>query len=198
MSKYLKIGSVGIAFMLAGAVVYLFWQVNNLKSEKAALEWELITLGAETDTVFIQTEYSISDTVWKRVVKTVYRDSLQIDTVWQDMPIMTGEMSFDTTKIFGQNHNPLSVRVSGRFYYPAEFSHRNWLLIVPEFGRTPQLPVTPRTPRKWGIGLAYAVTSSSANSIGGFGRFKHTSIALYRQVNPNGWMIGLRYEILRF
>lgn len=198
MAKYLKIGSVGIAFMLAGAVVLLYWQVNNLKSEKAALEWELVTVEAETDTIFITGEYAV-DTLWRTITRTI-TDTLsgKIDTVYEDIPVISGDISFDTTIVFGEDFNPLSITASGRFWYPEEFSYCNWLLIVPEFGKPPYLPVTPRTPRRWGIGLGLLGSSTGAISPGFSIRRNHTSIALYRQLNRNVWTLGLNYEILSF
>lgn len=183
--------------MLAGAVVFLFWQNNALKADLSTVEWKLTTLKAERDTVYVQAEYSPPDTIWQTKIRTLIDTvSGQVDTIYEDIPgPLTGNISFDTTKMFGQDHNPLSVQVTGKFWYPAEFSHQNWLLIVPEFGKPAAIVSNGRSPKIWGIGLACAISSRQKAYLGLGGRFNRTSAVVYRQLDQNIWMFGLNYEI---
>lgn len=199
MTKFVKYSSVGIAFILAGAVALLFWQNSNLKTEKTALKWEITTTKAKIDTVKIPGVYSTPDTVLVTDTLT-FTDTLSGKThiAYRDRPVIKGDIFFDTTKVFGEDHNPLSVTVSGKIHYPAEFSHQNWLLIVPEFSKPPIIASKRRSPKSWGIGLAGIISSSGANGIGGAWRYNRTSMAVYRQVNQNTWTLGLNYEILSF
>ena len=185
-----------VALAVIGLIVFLWTSNRSLKAEIEALGWELITAEAKTDTMFVDAQYSPPDTVWRTDIWTEYDTiSGQVDTIYEDIPgPLTGNISFDTTKVFGGDFNPLSIRVSGRFYYPEEFSHRNWLLIVPEFGKPPV--VAPKRSRKSiGFGLACAVSSRQEAYLGLSGRFKRTSVALYRQFDKNVWMLGLNYAV---
>lgn len=197
MTKFKLYSSIIATAGVIGLVAFLFWQVNSLKSEKTALEWKIITAEAKIDTVFIATTYAVPETTWKRVENIVYRDSLQVDTVYENIPIMTGNMSFDTTKIFGQDHNPLSVQVSGQFWYPEEFSHRNWLLIVPEFKTAPVI-APERKIKNYGVGVGFQIQTPWRVDIGAWGRFKRVSMGLNRQIAGKAWTFNLNYEFLSF
>lgn len=195
-----SLGWKGIAILAVIGLIVFLWRGNqSLKAKVKTLRLEMITAEAKIDTVFVDAEYSPPDTVWRTIIRT-FTDTLtgKVDTLYEDIPVISGDISFDTTKVFGGDFNPLSVTVSGRFYYPTEFSHRNWLLIVPEWGKPPVTPVARRTPRKQGVGLGLLVSSNGAYSVGGIGRFNRTSVDIYRQIDQNVWTLGLGYEILRF
>lgn len=185
-------------------VAFLFWRIGELKDEQSTklqeiyrLEWKLVTIEAEKDSIRGLGEYSVVDTIWlKKQPKIIYRDSLQVDTVYEDILQISGQISFDTTQVFGEDSS-LSIQVKGKFYYPDEFKWRNWIQVIPDWRKTPVMPATRQTSRKWGVGLGLLASSNGAYSVGGTGRFNRTSLSIYRQINKNDWTIGLNYAIIK-
>lgn len=176
------------AVVLVGVIVWLFIRIEGYKDAKSdqarelhRLEWLLSAKEAETDSIKNIGRYSKIDKISvKKPLKIVYRDSLHVDTVYGDTPEISekfpGKISIDTTKEYGPESNRLSVHVSGRFYYPEEYSYRNWLLIVPSFKEAPYVPVTPR-PKSWSIGLNYSRAFSHGDYLGVAVRYKRFTVA---------------------
>lgn len=184
-----------LALAVVGVIAFLWMGNRSLKAKIEVMRWELITAEAKIDTVKIPGVYSLPDTVLVTDTLT-FTDTLSGEThiVYRDRPVISGDISFDTTKVFGENGS-LSVQVRGTFHYPKEFAWQNWMQIIPDWRKPPIMPVTARMPRKWGVGLGLLASSDGAYSVGGIGCFNRTSVALYRRVDQNVWMLGLNYEV---
>lgn len=191
---------------MIGLVAYLCWRIDKLKDDRLArdrqiqdLEWKLSLSRADLDSIKGLGQYSKPETLWRtRTVTRIDTVSGQVDTVYENIPDIRGEINFDTTKQFGPLANPLSVRVYGRFYYPEEFSHLNRLLIVPAFTETPYKPQGAPIRGSCGIGLACAFPLDSAPYPGFVVRYKRLSLFGLKLIRRRGWMAAGSLEILRF
>lgn len=175
MTRGFKIGSA-VSLGIAGLVALLIVWIYSLKADKAQLEWDLAAKDAEIDTIWISTKYTEIDTVWRtRVWTRIDTVSGKVDTVYEDIADITGSIKIDTTKILGPDSNPMSIRVVGEFWYPKQYSNRNWLLIHPVAG-TLYKPVTPRQ-KSWSIGLNYSRSFSQDDYFGASVRYKRFTVA---------------------
>lgn len=201
------IGAIGVVALVA----FLFWRIGELKDEQSAklqeidrLEWKLVTVKAERDSIKGLGEYSMPDTV-SLIDTLIVIDTVSGEThiVYRDIPVISGDIAFDETQVFGEDSS-LSIQVKGVFYYPPAYAYvgtdscRNWMQIIPDWRKLPVTPLTARSPKRWGIGLACAMSSRGVAFPGISMRYNRTSIAVYRRIDQNVWMVGLGYEILRF
>lgn len=201
MDKFKTISSIGI-IGLVGLLAYLFWQRGNQIQEINRLEWLLSAKQAEVDTLKVIAEYSVPETVIVSRIRLVV-DTLEgrTDTVYEDIPVISGSIEIDTTKEFGPESNPMAVRVWGRFWYPEEYSYRNRLLIYPIAGKSPYLPLTARSPKSWGLGLVYirsATTTYSGDYVGASVRYKRLTFAGAYDPWRKGGAGTIGFEVLRF
>lgn len=204
MDKFKTIISIG-AFGLVGMIAFLYWQNGQLKDTRAdqlqeinTLHWMLSAKEAENDSIKNIGEYTEIDTVWqtKMVAKT---DTIsgKVDTVYEDMATISGSIKIDTTKEYGPESNRLSVHVSGQFYYPEEYSYRNWLLIVPSFKEAPYVPVT-RSQKSVGIGLNYLRSFSGRDYFGVSVRYKAFTVVGSYDPWRKSLISGISVELLTF
>lgn len=207
MANGLKIGS---AVAIVGLIAFLFIRIDNLKDAQQVqtqeiyrLEWLLSAKEAEVETLKVIAQYSVPETVIVSRVRVV-TDTItaRVDTLYEDIAAIYGSIEIDTTKEFGPDSNPLAVRVWGRFWYPEEYSHRNRMLIYPILAeKPPYLPVTPRSPDNWGIGLVYirSVNVTSGNDYFGVS-VRYSRLILASGYDPwaKSAIGGIGLEILRF
>lgn len=207
MKKLLKSPPAWIAFILAGAVALLFWRLDEAKGvyddllqENVNLSWEITTLKAEKDSIIGLGEYSKPDTVWGDSILVPYpyavHDTLPPDSVWLPFPRIRGNVSFDTTVSFGEDKNPLSVRVRGKFFFPEQPPDTNWAQVLPKWGKPPVSPVTSRT-RNWSLGLNFSGFSQGWAGLGLTGRYKRVSATAIKQLSNRHWTFTLNYNIIQ-
>ncbi len=202
MDKFKTITSIG-SIGLVAVIVYLFWQVDKLKDTRAdqiqeinTLHWMLSAKEAETDSIKDIGQYAVPETVLVSRVRYDTTDG-RIDTVLEQIPKISGSIKIDTTKEYGPKSSRLSIHVSGQFYYPEEYSYRNWMLIVPNF-RKPPVVAKQQKMRSYAVGLGIAFKTPDEAYFGLQGRFRRTSLGL----SYNPWrktaLMTVGFDILRF
>lgn len=208
MDKLKTGGVIGVLLGLITLSLFLAWKWIDAKAiadkylqDNSDLSWEVTTLKAEKDSIIGLGEYSIPDTIWgdSILIPVPYsvHDTLPPDSIWLPFPRLRGKISFDITKIFGEDSS-LSIQVKGKFFWPERPPDTNFVQIIPDWRKPPVTPLTARTPRKWGVGLGLLGSSTGGLFPGASIRRNRTSVALYRRFDQNEWMLGLNYEILRF
>lgn len=182
MKSGLKIGS---AVALVGLIAFLFWRIESYKDAQQVqtqeihrLEWLISAKEAENDTLRGIGQYTKPETTIVSRVRVIV-DTLEgrIDTVYEDIPKIYGSIKIDTTRDFGPGSNPMKVRVAGEFWYPPEYSNRNWMLIHPIVGaKVPIMPVT-TSQKSVGIGLNYLRSFNQHDFFGVSVRYKRFTVA---------------------
>jgi hypothetical protein len=200
MIKNFKIGSA-ISLGMAGLVAFLIIWIYSLKADKAQLEWDLAARDAENDTLKAMGEYAIPDTIWDSIpVPHVVYDTItgEADTSYKKIPwfMLVGSIKIDTIKQLGPHGNRLSIRVAGEFWYPEQYSNRNWLLIHPVAG-TPYRPLTARQ-KSWSVGLNYSRSFGQGDFLGVAVRYKRFTVAPAYDPWGKTVLMTVRFDILGF
>lgn len=201
MTKNFKIGSaisiVGIVG-LVGFYVYLNSKINGLEREKIQLQREIVTIEAENDSLLGLGVYIISDTLWDSIpVPYPVHDTLPPDTHYVRIPRYRGSITIDTSKTFGQDYDPLSIKVTGKFYFPEQEPDTNWLKIVPSFKDAPYVPVT-RCQKSVGIGLNYLRAFNQHDYFGASVRYKRFTVVGSYDPWRKSLISGISIELLTF
>ncbi len=202
MTKSFKIGGaisvVGIV-ALVGLYLYLNSKIANLEREKLQLEREIVTQNAENDSLLGLGTYVITDTIWGDSFSVPYpvHDTLPPDTHYVRIPRYRGYITIDTSKTFGPGYDPLSIEVTGKFYFPEQEPDTNWLKIVPRFFNGPIMPVT-KSRKSVGIGLNYSRSFNSGDFLGLNVRYKRFTVVGSYDPWQKSLISGLNYEILSF
>ena len=202
MDKFKTITGIGIVGLVA-LIAFLFWRVDKLKDEKLAetqrvydLEWQIVSRDAVKDTIWGVGQYLPPETTWVTQVNPT--DTVSIP---ERIPIIHGVISIDTTRQFGPAANPLSVHVSGQIHYPEEYSHKNWLTIVPTWGKPPQMPQDRRSGLGLTIGLVFLTSTHQGDGIGaggGFVTYKRFTVAGLRDIQGKTWHFAVGVGVLSF
>ncbi len=202
MKSSFKIGSV---IGLVGLIAFLAFKAYDFREKNRSLEWLLFAKQAEVDTLKVIAEYSVVETVLVsrvRIVTDTLEGKIIIDTVYEDIPAIYGSIKIDTTRDFGPGSNPLKIRVAGEFWYPPEYSNRNWMLIHPVMGsKMPYLPPERRSRDKWGLGLTYSRSLSDGSGMdymGISGRYRRLSLACSYDFWKKAYLGTISYEPFTF
>lgn len=194
------------AVVLVGVIAFLFFRIEGYKDAKAKqfreisrLEWLIAAKEAENDTLRIMGRYSDTVTVWRTRIRTqINTISGKVDTVYEDIADISGSIKIDTTRDFGPGSNPLKVRVAGEFWYPEEYSNRNWMLIHPIIGaKMPVMPVT-RSQKSVGIGLNYLRSFNGHDFFGVSVRYKRFTVLGSYDPWQKSLISGISIELLTF
>ena len=202
MGNGFKIGSAAVALVIVAGLIglysYLNSKIDDLEREKLRLERQIVTIDAEKDSLLGLGEYVITDTLWDSIpVPYPVHDTLPPDTFFVPWPRIRGHITIDTFKTFGPDYDPLSVKVTGKFYFPEQKPDTNWLKIVPSFRSAPNLPVT-RSQKSVGIGLNYLRAFNQHDYFGVSVRYKRFTVIGSYDPWRKSLIAGLNYEILRF
>lgn len=198
MKSGLKLGG---AIGLISLIAFLAFKAYSFRNEKIELEWLLFAKQAEVDTLKVIAEYSAVETVLVSQVTIVYdttEGQITVDTVYESIPKIYGSIKIDTTRDFGPGSNPLKVRVVGEFWYPEEYSNRNWMLIHPIIGKkVPIMPVT-RSQKSVGIGLNYLRSFNGHDFFGASVRYKRFTVVGSYDPWQKSLISGISIELLTF
>ena len=192
MTKFKTISSIGLVGFL-GLIVYLFWQIDNLKDVRSdqaqelhRVHWLLDAKERENDVLRDFGKYSIPDTAWDSIpIPYPVHDTLPPDTFYAQIPKIWGYFKIDTVVGLGLKTNPLYVRVKGRVYHPEEYSGLNWLKVYQDSldsWEAPYLPSEPSQTKRWGLGLSYLRSfnrgsqSQQSDYFGGSVRYKRITL----------------------
>jgi hypothetical protein len=198
LGKGFKIGG---AIGLVSLIAFLAFKAYEFRQKNIELEWLLFAKQAEVDTLKVIAEYSVPETVIVsriRVIHDTTEGHITVDTVYEDIPKIYGSIKIDTTRDFGPGSNPLKVRVAGEFWYPPEYSHRNWMLIHPIIGeKVPQMPVT-KSQKSVGIGLNYLRSFNQHDYFGVSVRYKRFTLIGSYDFWRKSLISGISMELFTF
>ncbi len=203
-----KIGWKGwLVIGIAIAAFYLYQKIDRLQERNEELEWLIFAKEAENDTLKAIGQYTVVETLIVsriRVIHDTTEGQITVDTLIESIPKIYGSIKIDTTKKMGPGSNPISIRVAGEFWYPREYSHRNWMVIHPVAGKTPVMLSKPRSPPKWGLGLSYTRSFGSSSDahgsdyLGGSVRYQRFTLTSGYDFWQKSLILGISMELLTF
>lgn len=210
LGKWLKTPTGAITAFIIILIVALGWTLNSrnglkdevrqLKGKNVSLETDLAFERSKEDTVWMPGRYDI-DTLW-RVYTRIDTVAGKICTTTINCPDIKGSVSIDTTRQFGPKDNPFGIRVAAKFYWPEEYSYRNWMVIdVLGWKESPYLPQERRS-TGYAIGLAAYVApignKGTGLAIGPVLRFNRIWLSAGYDAWNKSWTAMAASEILRF
>lgn len=211
MDKFKTISSIGLVGFL-GLIVWLFIRIEGYKDAKVDQARELYRVNwlleaKEKENVKLREfgEYAIPDTVWDSIpIPYPVHDTLPPDTFYAQIPRVWGHFEIDTVVGLGLKANPLYVRVEGEVYYPKEYESMNWLKVYQDsldIWNPPVMPPDRSQAKRWGLGLSYLRSFSSANAgdyFGGSVRYKRFTVVGSYDPWRKSLISGISYELFTF
>ena len=184
-----------VALAVIGLIVFLWTGNQSLKARVETLKRDLITAAAKIDTIFVDAQYSSPDTVWRTIIRT-FTDTLtgEVDTLYEDIPVISGDIKFDETQVFGED-NFLSVQVRGAFYYPEEFAWQNWMQVIPDWRKPPDLAPISLKAKSWGINTDIFMSSKGWAGAGLTFKYKRFSVGAGKYFGNKPWTFTIGYSI---
>jgi hypothetical protein len=191
-TKYF-ITAVGSLALIAVILSLYIW---GSSWHRKALAWEQQAgfEAAKIDTVWMPGEYGPPETTY---VDNPYPVPGKPDTVWQHTPLVGYPINFDTTKTFGPKSNPLSVRVRGQFWWPAQFSARNWMLILPSYAQNNAIEANSGKTKDRGIAIGSGYSTRSGVPLGLSYMGKNGSLDLKYFPHDKSWLLTRSFAIWR-
>lgn len=200
------------AVVLVGVIVWLFIRIEGYKDAKSdqarelyRVNWLLEAKEKENDVLREFGEYSEPVTIWDSIpVPYPVHDTLPPDTHYVQIPRIWGYFEIDTVVGLGLRTNPLYIRVKGRVYHPEKYHGLNWLKVYQDSLDSWNPAITPPEPsqaKRWGLGLCYLRSFSSANPSDYFGvsvRYKRFTVVGSYDPWQKSLISGISIELLTF